>query len=255
MKIDKQAEQPQEVVERVAKAIRANDHDSDSCKAADEMDCYTIMAKAAIAAMGASKSDKPVPLVRVTTADAPAKETWTCPDCCVNPCICRIMGERPATGGSTPHSPTSPASDDPGPLPDYTSGYSVKGERHTESKDGEAERNECDCLRRPDSEGMPAGLNPASPAKPSEISVVDEESLIRLLIDSLFQNSAMPNLAKAGHLMNVIRPYLGLSAPVSLARCIEAVEAKGIVDNGLRFINRYDAVKAVLDAAEVKYVE
>jgi hypothetical protein len=54
---------------------------------------------------------------------------------------------------------------------------SVMGERHTESKDGEAERNECDCLRRPDSEGMPAGLKLASPANQGcEISDVEEES-------------------------------------------------------------------------------
>ncbi len=40
----------------------------------------------------------------------------------------------------------------------------VIGEPHTEPQGEEAKRNECDCLRRPDSEGMPSGLKPDSPA-------------------------------------------------------------------------------------------
>src|SRR6185312_14628461 len=60
------------------------------------------------------------------------------------------------------------------------------GERHTESKDGEAERNECDCLRRHDSEGMPVGLNPTSPASSDQrgYSVIDSEAMDKLSMDA-----------------------------------------------------------------------
>ena len=55
------------------------------------------------------------------------------------------------------------------PSPVAEEGKQNMGEPHTEPKGEEAKRNECDCLRRPDSEGMPAGENPASPT-PSQPS-------------------------------------------------------------------------------------
>lgn len=41
------------------------------------------------------------------------------------------------------------------------------GELHTVPQGGEEKRNECDCLRRPDSEGIPTGLKPVSPTTQS----------------------------------------------------------------------------------------
>lgn len=99
----------------------------------------------------------------------------------------RMMAEAWAAAASSPvqsdhASPSAAANDEQPP---------TTGEQHTEPKGDEAERNECDCLRRPDSEGMPAGSIPASPTNHQPDGISDDKDTIITLqkhrIESLEQ--------------------------------------------------------------------
>lgn len=83
----------------------------------------------------------------------------------------------------------------------------------------------------------------------SEICVI---TLSNLIVDAIRydDSSCADPVAKSKRVIQAIKPYLRTTDPVSvsLEKCMDAV-------NGVQFGNTREAVKAILDAAGVKYVD
>jgi hypothetical protein len=94
------------------------------------------------------------------------------------------------------------------------------------------------------------GVNAPSPANPNEISVVDEKGL-RQQIEVGLSLGRFGKVNSLDAIMNIIRPYLRTTEPVSVS--LEEIQ-DAVHEATDEYAQEY-LIKAILDAAEVKYVD